>query len=237
MKWKILDTGKRSAKENMAIDAKLLEEMKPDDPPILHLYDWDGRAATYGYFLDPKKFLDLEQAESLGLSLARRPTGGGIIFHVSDLAFSVLVPANFPHYSTNTLDNYDFINSAVKRGVKTFFENAESLTLLPDEPTPFDESCRHFCMAKPTKYDVMLKGRKIAGAAQRRRKQGYLHQGSIAIALPKENFLNQVLLKGTQVHEAMLTHTFSLLGKDWTQNDLEEVRETLKRQLQEELTQ
>lgn len=237
MKWKILDTGKRSAEENMAIDAKLLEEMKPDDSPILHLYEWEGKAATYGYFLDPKKFLDLEKARALRLSLARRPTGGGIIFHVSDLAFSVLVPANFPHYSTNTLDNYDFINNAVKRGVNSFFENPESLSLLPDEPLPLDESCRHFCMAKPTKYDVMLGGRKIAGAAQRRRKQGYLHQGSIAIALPKENFLNQVLLKGTQVHEAMLTHTFSLLGKDWTQKDLEEVRETLKRQLQEELTQ
>ncbi|MDN3509168.1 MAG: hypothetical protein P0S93_04035 [Candidatus Neptunochlamydia sp.] len=237
MKWKILDTGKQSAKKNMAIDAKLLEEMKPDDPPILHLYEWEGNAATYGYFLDPKKFLDVEKGESLGLSLARRPTGGGIIFHISDLAFSVLVPANFPHYSTNILDNYDFINSAVKRGVKIFFENAESLTLLPYEPTPFDESCCHFCMAKPTKYDIMLEGRKIAGAAQRRRKQGYLHQGSIAITLPEENFLNQVLLEGTQVHKAMLTHTFSLLGKDWTQKDLEEVRETLKHQLQEELTQ
>lgn len=246
MKWKILDTGNRSAKENMAIDARLLKEMKPDDPPTLHLYEWNGKAATYGYFLDPKKFLDLEKGESLGLSLSRRPTGGGIIFHISDFAFSVLVPANFPHYSTNTLDNYDFINSAVKRGVKTFLcrssesispENGESLTLLSNEPTPLDESCRHFCMAKPTKYDVMLGGRKIAGAAQRRRKQGYLHQGSIAIALPKENFLNQILLEGTQVHEAMLSHTFSLLGKDWTQKDLEEVREILKRQLQEELTQ
>ena len=235
--WKILDTGKGSAQENMAIDAKLLEKMEPDDSPILHLYEWEGEAATYGYFLDPGKFLDLKAAERAGLSLARRPTGGGIIFHVSDLAFSVLVPANFPHYSTSTLDNYDFINSAVKRGVKTLFENAEDLTLLPEEPTPLDENCRHFCMAKPTKYDVMLHGRKIAGAAQRQRKQGYLHQGSIAIALPKEEFLNQVLLSNTKVYEAMHTNTFSILGREWTINDLEEVRETLKRQLQEELTQ
>ncbi len=235
--WKILDTGKGSAQENMAIDANLLEKMKPDDSPILHLYDWEGKAATYGYFLDPGKFLDLAVAERVGLSLVRRPTGGGIIFHVSDFAFSVLVPANFPHYSTNTLDNYDFINTAVKRGVNNFLETSESLTLLPEEPTPLDESCRHFCMTKPTKYDVMLQGRKIAGAAQRQRKQGYLHQGSIAIALPKENFLNEVLLEGTQVHEAMLENTFSILGREWTPNDLEEVRETLKRQLQEELTQ
>ncbi|MCP5505298.1 MAG: hypothetical protein H7A38_00245 [Chlamydiales bacterium] len=234
--WKILETGRASAQENMALDAKLLEEMKPDDAPILHLYEWEGDAATYGHFLDPKKFLDLEQAKALGLSLARRPTGGGIIFHVSDLAFSVLVPANFPHYSTNTLDNYDFINSAVKRAVNNLFEKAEDLSLLPQEPTPIDESSRHFCMAKPTIYDVMLGSRKIAGAAQRRRRQGYLHQGSISIALPKESFLSQVLLTGTQVKEAMEANTFSILGEEWTKNDLEEVRQQLKQQLQKELT-
>lgn len=235
-KWNILDTGRRSAEENMAIDAKLLQEMKPDDSPLLHLYEWEGDAATYGHFLDPKNFLDLNQAKVLNLSLARRPTGGGIIFHVSDFAFSVLVPAHFPHYSTNTLDNYDFINSAVKRGVKHFLETVEGLDLLSEEPTPLDESARHFCMAKPTIYDVMLSGRKIAGAAQRRRKQGYLHQGSISIALPKENFLSQILLSGTQVKEAMETHTFSILGDEWTKSDLEEVRAKLKQQLQKELT-
>ncbi|MCB1111002.1 MAG: hypothetical protein KDK64_08465, partial [Chlamydiia bacterium] len=229
-----LDTGKRPAQENMDIDRELLEKMQPDDAPILHFYEWEGDAATYGYFLDPGKFLDLEAAKQRGLSLARRPTGGGIVFHVSDLAFSVLVPAGFPHFSLNTLDNYDFINSAVKRGVKTFFESAPSL--LPEDPTPLDEHCRHFCMAKPTIYDVMLEGRKVAGAAQRRQKQGYLHQGSIAIALPKEDFLNTLLLPGTQVKEAMLSHTFSILRQDWTVKDLQEVRETLKHQLQKELT-
>lgn len=236
-KWKILDTGRRSAEENMAIDAKLLHEMKPDDPPLLHFYEWEGDVATYGHFLDPKIFLDLNQAEAFGLSLARRPTGGGIIFHVSDFAFSVLVPAHFPHYSINTLDNYDFINSAVKRGVKNFLETVESVDLLLKEPTPLNESARHFCMAKPTIYDVMLSGRKIAGAAQRRRKQGYLHQGSISIALPKENFLSRILLSGTQVKEAMETHTFSILRDEWTKKDLEEVRAKLKQQLQKELTQ
>lgn len=233
--WKILDTGISSAQKNMEIDRNLLEKMKPGNVPILHFYDWEGDAATYGYFLDPGKFLDLETASKVGLSLARRPTGGGIVFHVSDLAFSVLVPADHPYFSLNTLDNYNFINSAVKRGVKIFLENEPSL--LPEEPIPLDEDCRHFCMAKPTIYDVMLEGRKVAGAAQRRRKQGYLHQGSIAIALPRGDFLNSVLLPNTQVQEAMLSNTFSILGQGWTQNDLTQVRETLKHQLQKELIQ
>lgn len=220
----------------MEIDAKLLEGMHPDDPPLVHLYEWEGSAATYGYFLDPANFLDVEQGRRLNLSLARRPTGGGITFHVSDFAFSVLVPAHFPHYSTKTLSNYNFINNRVKCVVKNLIENKESLMLLPEETLSLDEYCPHFCMAKPTKYDVMLGERKIAGAAQRRRRQGYLHQGSISVALPKKDFLDQILLKGTRVQSAMEAHTFSLLGQDWTQKDLEEVRKDLKYQLQRELT-
>lgn len=218
----------------MAIDADLLENLSPDGSPILHFYDWEGDSATYGYFLNPASLLDLEEVEQQGLHLARRPTGGGVVFHVCDLAFSALVPAHFSSFSTNTLDNYNFINSAVKKAVKNFLQIPQNPILLPEEPVPLDEDCRHFCMAKPTQYDVMLEGRKIAGAAQRKRKQGYLHQGSIAIALPKEEFLNSILLPGTQVKEAMLQNTFSILGRDWTPADLQEVRHALKHRLQEE---
>jgi len=235
--WKILDTGRRNADQNMAIDAELLENLSPDEAPILHFYDWEGDSATYGYFLNPASLLDLKKAQSRGLYIAKRPTGGGIIFHVCDLAFSALVPAHYMHYSINTLDNYDFINSRVKKAVKNFIQPTQKLSLLIEESTPLDESCGHFCMAKPTKYDVMLNGRKIAGAAQRKRKQGYLHQGSIAIAMPKEDFLNDVLLPGTKVKEAMLQSTFSILGPAWTPSDLQEVRTILKHQLQKEFNQ
>ena len=236
MKWKILDTGKRCATENMAIDTRLLKEMKSHDPPILHFYDWEGKAATYGYFIDPNKLLDLGKAKDLHLSLARRPTGGGIIFHVTDFAFSALVPANFPHYSINTLDNYDFINGAVKRGLSPLLTD-HTLTLLHQNPLSLVEtSSSHFCMAKPTQYDVMLEGRKIAGAAQRRHKQGYLHQGSITIALPEKYFLHQLLIEKEAVYAAMYHHTFPLLQRDWTQRDLDEIRAILKQQLQKEIT-
>ncbi|MCB1085050.1 MAG: hypothetical protein KDK60_03000 [Chlamydiia bacterium] len=235
--WKILDTGQRSAQENMEIDAELLENLDPLGPPILHFYEWEGECATYGHFLKPEDFLNLKAAKERGVSLARRPTGGGIIFHVSDLAFSILVPSGHPHYSLNTLGNYNFINSHVKKGVKNFLDKGGDLTLLPEEPLPKDSHCQSFCMAKPTRYDVMLGGLKIAGAAQRRRKQGYLHQGSISIALPKEDFLDALLLPGTQVKEAMKSQTFSLLGKDWTTKELEKVRSQLKKELEKELSQ
>jgi lipoate---protein ligase len=86
-------------------------------------------------------------------------------------------------------------------------------------------------MAKPTKYDVMIGGKKVAGAAQRNQKQGLLHQGSIAIALPTKDFLEEVLLPDTRVAEGMRLRTFSLLGEEWTEAALEEMREEIKQEL------
>ncbi len=236
MIWEVLDTGRRSAEENMAIDRKLLEELSSDGKPILHFYDWEGESATHGYFLKPEEFLDLENAEKWGLKLARRPTGGGVTFHVTDLAFSVLVPANFPHFSLNTMENYLYINSAVKRAVEHFLSESGISQLLSVETPGRDEHCAHFCMAKATKYDVMIQGRKVAGAAQRRLKQGYLHQGSISIGMPKSDFLDQVLLPDTLVHQAMKENTFSLLGDSWVKSDIEEARHQLKQNLKRYLT-
>lgn len=207
MTLKIIDTGKAAPQVNMDLDRALLKNLK--GTPILHLYDWDGPAATHGHFIKPEQHLNLKQAQAHGLRLGKRPTGGGIIFHVSDYAFSLLVPASHSLFSENTLENYQMVNQCVKSAVQTFLEQAPDL--LPVDPTPIDASTAHFCMAKPTIYDVMLGSYKIAGAAQRRTKQGFLHQGSISLELPPSQLLQSILLHES-VKEAMEQNTLSLVG-------------------------
>lgn len=234
--WEILDTGMQSAQENMRLDADLLERADTFSAPVLHLYEWEGESATYGYFTDPGKLLNLSSIQALSLNLARRPTGGGIIFHLWDLAFSVLVPAHCPEFSMNTLDNYAFVNNAVLASVKNFFNDSQPLSLTPEDFSPWDSYCSHFCMAKPTKYDVMWEGKKVAGAAQRRTRKGFLHQGSIALMMPPPDYLKQVLLPGTQVSEAMQAYTCPLLGRSTTPEQLLTARAHLKELLATHLT-
>ncbi|MCH9614871.1 MAG: Octanoyltransferase LipM [Chlamydiia bacterium] len=222
--WKVLDTGIHTAEENMEIDRKLLVDLK--DEPILHLYGWAKPSATFGHFIKIGEHLKTPSI----LDLAKRPTGGGIIFHTFDLAFSVLLPASHPEFSDNTLSNYHYINSAVARALK-------ASDLLPDEPVPLDPPSKHFCMAKPTKYDVMIGGRKLAGAAQRKMKQGLLHQGSISIAPPNEAFLDEVLLPDSRVKEAMLENSYALLTHDYTPSDLQAMRREIEEKLTRELCQ
>lgn len=203
----ILDTGISSAEENMRFDEKLLENLIPDEDPILHLYGWARPSATYGYFIRPENHLDLIKAGYHHLDLARRPTGGGIVFHIWDLAFSFLMPAGHPHFSIGTLDNYQFVNGAVLETVREYFSLAPEI-IVQDVQTS-NPDCRNFCMAKPTQYDVVYKGMKVAGAAQRKRRQGYLHQGTISLFAPKIELLTDVLLSKKGIVQAMNAFTFA----------------------------
>lgn len=226
MKWTIIDTGVASAQANMKIDAKLLEELDPSSAsPILHLYDWQTPCATYGHFLDPSEHLSKECFEKNRLELAKRPTGGGLIFHTNDWAFSLLIPASHEAFSTNTLDNYAFVNHLLAEMIGQLIGQKAGLSLLPLEPEVKDSRLRHFCMAKPTKYDVMLDGKKICGGAQRRTRSGFLHQGTLSLSFPDPDFLDKIIPQN--VSKAMFENTYPLLN-DLPVRDLIEARQFLK---------
>lgn len=237
MEWAIIDTGIKSAEENMRIDSTLLDTLGDAKRPILHLYEWQAPSATYGYFIDLDTVIDREKAKKYHLDFARRPTGGGVIFHLWDLAFSVLVPAHCGLFSQNTLDNYAFVNQAVLKAVKEFLNTSLPLFLTQQDSPEWDMNCRHFCMAKPTKYDVMWEGKKIAGAAQRKTRQGFLHQGSIALTMPSSDLLKDVLISGTKVEQAMHAHTYALLGAHPKEEEIGTAKEKLKQLLATHLTQ
>lgn len=221
----ILNTGISSAEENMRFDEKLLENLLPTGNPILHLYRWSRPSATFGYFVNPTEHLRPQSQ----VDLARRPTGGGILFHIWDLAFSFLMPSGHPRFSENTLTNYEFVNRAVLEAVKSYFSLPAEL-ISSDAPS-LSLECKNFCMAKPTRYDVVYGGTKIAGAAQRKRKQGYLHQGTISLLSPEIELLKEILLSST-VLDAMTSFTFSPLS-DTAQ--LEQVRSDLEKLLADKL--
>jgi lipoate-protein ligase A len=225
MEWEILDTGLNTAQVNMDLDAQLLQELETSPRPILHFYDWKEESATYGCFVDPDKHLK----KTTGLDLGKRPTGGGIIFHIWDFAFSVLIPSSHPKFSSKTIDNYIFINSLVLRAVQSFIGKIPELIV--QDATLLDPSCSRFCMAHPTKYDVMMDGKKIAGAAQRWKKWGYLHQGSIALVMPDENLLSNVLREERRVKKAMMTYTYPLLGQKGNALEIQDARDELKKLL------
>jgi lipoate---protein ligase len=205
--WTLIEGAPQSAALNMQRDADLLAGLCESSSPILHFYRWSQPSATYGHFIRPWEWLDLEIADQLGLRLAARPTGGGILFHTGDLAFSLLVPRSHPFFALNPLASYQTINGLILKAIRQFVGQAP--LLLPVEPPT--ETAYSFCMAKPTIYDVMWEGRKVAGAAQRRTRWGLLHQASISLLFPGREFLS--IVRSQQVLEAMARTSHYLVNE------------------------
>lgn len=227
MNWSVLDTGKASASENMAIDAALLKNSPKE--PILHFYEWaHPYSLTFGHFIDLSHYLRLDRADQWKLDYAKRPTGGGITFHQSDFAFSVFIPAQHPGYHLNILDNYAFINSRIIQALENLLGPGQ-FSLLPEETSQAGPS-QHFCLAKPTQYDVMFHGKKLGGGAQRRTKEGFLHQGSLSLCLPDENFLRDILQPDSNVLECIKKNSYY----PFPSNELASARHQIKELLTQE---
>lgn len=231
MNWELLDTGTRQAVENMAIDDRLLTEIEGKKRGILHFYDWETPSLTYGYFTNPSDWIDEAEACRLGVSLARRPTGGGVLFHIWDFAFSLVLPKGHPALKDTALENYEWINQTVFEGIKTFLPASSTCTLIENMQSPSQDPKEKFCMAKPTVYDGIVNGRKLIGAAQRRRKGGLLHQATISLFTPDWKMAEALLSKkegvGREIVSAMQEVTFPLFSQP-----IPNVKTTLKQLIQ-----
>ncbi len=217
MQWEIIDTGRATAEENMLWDRQLLKKYTASSAPLLRFYEWSFESASYGYFLKPPNFSSL--------NLVRRPTGGGVIFHHNDFTFSAFIPASHPKFTMNTMENYKFINELVLSAINSVVSTGEYARL-------YVENCEmgcipEFCMAHPVHHDIMLNGLKIGGGAQRRTREGYLHQGTLNLQNVDTNYLLQ---KGVPIETAKTIQAKStgLVPDTLTPYQLESVRKEIK---------
>lgn len=150
------------------MDEALLEMMSRLQKPVRRFYGWTEPAATFGYF---QRYAEVEQATLLR-PLIRRPTGGGIVPHDADWTYSLTFPPGHEWHGLRAEESYrrahEWIQAAFARlGVET-------------ELAPCcQRSAPGQCFIGHEKFDLLWRGRKIAGAAQRRNKLGLLIQGSV----------------------------------------------------------
>ncbi len=169
--WYLLQAGPGEPAANMAWDEALLEGVAELGLPVLRFYGWSQPAATFGYFQDYETVARLTSLRPL----LRRPTGGGLVPHDRDWTYSICVPPGNPWYELKATESYrrvhEWVQSALNQlGVTTALAPAR-IDAGPGQ-----------CFVGAEQFDLVLGGpdqRKVAGAAQRRRKDGLLIQGSI----------------------------------------------------------
>ena len=171
------DAVPHSAAMNMAIDEVLLETAVV---PTIRFYRWRSPALSFGYF---GTFSDVA-IYATERDLVRRWTGGGIVFHGDDLTYSIVIPANDPVFDESSIAIYEKIHRALCQALNKIGTRAVvAQSVGPGEIVLSRHAAvsasSYNCFANPVRADVIMGGRKIAGAAQRRTRRGLLQQGSI----------------------------------------------------------
>jgi lipoyl(octanoyl) transferase len=181
------DASPRSAAMNMALDEALLEQAPV---PSIRFYRWDHPALSFGYF---GKFADVA-GHGTQREVVRRWTGGGIVFHGDDLTYSIVIPACDPAFRESSMTIYECVHRAIRDALRAVGQRAElaAVEAVCDHrnasSSPVVDGSYSHCFANPVRADVMVAGRKVAGAAQRRTRIGLLHQGSIQNAVLNRDF-------------------------------------------------
>jgi len=171
------DAVPHSAAMNMSIDEALLQSASI---ATIRFYRWHAPALTFGYF---GKFSDVA-VHAVERDLVRRWTGGGIVFHGDDVTYSIVIPATDPTFDESSIALYQKIHRALADALNRVGGRAVVNSGVDPAGTSVSKHAAvnvsgHNCFANPVRADVIMDGRKIAGAAQRRTRRGLLQQGSI----------------------------------------------------------
>jgi lipoyl(octanoyl) transferase len=170
------DDTAHSAAMNMSIDEALLERAAV---PSIRFYRWHSPALSFGYF---GKFANVPNNAG-ERDLVRRWTGGGIVFHGEDLTYSIVIPCSDRTFAESSISIYAAVHAAMRDALIANGQRAELAAVAVFNPRGNEDSavgdCRFSCFANPVRADVMIDNRKVAGAGQRRTRQGLLQQGSI----------------------------------------------------------
>lgn len=157
MKWRILPLHMEHAFMNMAIDEAVSEAVAAGEQPTIRFYRWLPSAVSIGYFQSMDDVVQADKCKKLGISIVRRRTGGGAVYHSHDgeITYSVIGPVNM--FPKNIIESYKEICGWTIKGLKNLGIESEFVPI----------------------NDILINGKKISGNAQTRRNNVLLQHGTI----------------------------------------------------------
>ncbi|MGC2064339.1 MAG: biotin/lipoate A/B protein ligase family protein [Thermodesulfovibrionales bacterium] len=175
--WRLIDSGKCAPAFNMALDEALaLSVRQGSSPPVLRFYGWKIPSITLGCF-QKLADIDLEYCLAQGIPVVRRPTGGRAILHDAELTYSFSARTDLDFFSGGIINSYRNISEAFHQALHRIGLQAdvrrerEKGAVLAGSP---------LCFQSSSYGEILLNGRKIVGAAQKRWSDGLLQQGSLS---------------------------------------------------------
>lgn len=175
MKLRLITGETGSGPYNMAADEALFTELaQGNSPPALRFYQWNVPTLSLGYFQKTDE-INLNLVREKGFQAVRRPTGGRAVLHREEVTFCLTMPTG----GRGLWDIFKSIHMAIGSGLNMAGIPAR---VLPVEISPGSGKNRTAaCFASPSRYELTLNGKKIAGSAQKRSGDFMLIHGSIPL--------------------------------------------------------
>ncbi len=157
MRIRLLETGSNTAAWNMALDEAMLHTAAESASWVssLRLYEWKPAAVSIGYFQSLQEEVDTAKCAELGIDVVRRMTGGGAVFHDSELTYSFITK----EYPNGIHDSYGIICGAILDGLRTIGIEGQFIPI----------------------NDLLVNGKKFSGNAQTRKRGVLLQHGTILL--------------------------------------------------------
>ena len=215
MQWRFLPFERLDAFENMAIDEAIFRfHQRKDVPPTLRFYGWKSPTVSLGYFQDVEKEVDVEACRRKHIPVVRRPTGGKAVLHEGDVTYAVVGRDSSPLFPADILGTYRTISHCIAGGLALLGIEAE---MEGNSRAPDGDSLKASCFSSPSRYELLVKNRKICGSAQVRSRGVFLQHGSILmefnpfktcdVMLPRSGDYERQVLRMKQSVTSVSEHT------------------------------
>lgn len=209
-RWRLIRSGALNGAENMALDEALLEAVAAGrSRPVLRLYRWDSPTVTLGYGQRGRHAVNLAACRDLGLDVVRRATGGRAVLHDQEATYAVISPERSDLFPGGILENYRRIAEVLQQtlaslGIESSMSPGRSRGAGAGEVSGV-------CFAAPSAYELVFRGCKVTGSAQKRQGNAFLQHGSIPVDLNLAH-LYRALNPGTSVPDAGIRHLLASVG-------------------------
>ncbi|WP_137283815.1 lipoate--protein ligase family protein [Halorussus salinisoli] len=183
--WRLIREESRRGPLNMALDEIAAETAAEGGPRTVRVYQWDPSTLSLGYRQDTDT-VAWDYCDREGITVTRRPTGGGGIYHdrYGDVSYSIVAPAD--ELPGDLMDTYELLCEPVFDAFERLGIDAQ----FTDEKLPEIHQPACYLRELHPAHDVVANGRKISGNAQYRRKDAVIQHGSLKFDLDADRHLS-----------------------------------------------
>jgi lipoate-protein ligase A len=196
----------------MAIDEAIFSSYKENiSKPTLRIYGWTPACFSVGYSQNPKSLIDIEACKNAGISIVRRPTGGGLIFHDKELTYSVILCQQDIGLTYRIKESFEIITSFLfdcysSLGAQACFAKDKHRACSPGR------SIAPLCFSRNEEYDILVNGKKLGGNAQKRNRSIILQHGSIPLSLDEQKI--SIFLKNPEILSGLEVSCINEISKE-----------------------